>query len=119
APLRLDNATPAQLVSALKNDNMFWRMTAQQRLVERGLPDVVPALIALLKDNTVDDLGLNPGALHALWTLHGLGAITKMPEAKAAVRGALNHPAASVRRAAIQALPREAQLLDDIFNAGI
>jgi putative membrane-bound dehydrogenase-like protein len=118
-PIRLDNATPAQLASALKNDNMFWRMTAQQRLVERGQTDVVPALIALLKDNTVDDLGLNPGALHALWTLHGLGAITKMPEAKAAVRDGLSHPAASVRRAALQALPREPQLLDDIFAAGI
>ena len=30
---RLDNATPAQLVKALTNDNMFWRMTAQRRSV--------------------------------------------------------------------------------------
>ena len=28
-PMRLDNATPAQLVRALTNDNLFWRMTAQ------------------------------------------------------------------------------------------
>ncbi|HSL69161.1 MAG TPA: PVC-type heme-binding CxxCH protein, partial [Longimicrobiales bacterium] len=118
APMRLDNATPVQLVAALKNDNMFWRMTAQQRLVERKQTDVVPALIRLVNDQTVDDLGLNVGALHALWTLHGLGAL-KNADALNAVRGALHHPAASVRRAALQALPRDAQLLTDIFAAGM
>jgi putative membrane-bound dehydrogenase-like protein len=116
---RLDNASPAQLVSALSNDNMFWRMTAQQRLVERKQTDVVPALIRLVNNQTVDELGLNPGALHALWTLHGLGAITSNTEARNAARGALNHPAASLRRAALQMLPRDNQLLEDIFAAGL
>ena len=119
APTRLDNATPAQLVAALRNDNMFWRMTAQQRLVERGRTDVVPALLALLNDNTVDAQGLNPGALHALWTLAGLGAIESNNQVLAAARRALHHPAASLRRAALQVLPRNAQLLDDIFAAGM
>ncbi|MGH7471752.1 MAG: PVC-type heme-binding CxxCH protein, partial [Longimicrobiales bacterium] len=118
-PLRLDNATPAQLVAQLKNDNMFWRMMAQQRLVERKQAAVVPALIRLLNDQTVDALGLNVGALHALWTLDGLGAITGNAEALKAARGALSHPSASLRRAALQVLPRNAQLADDIFAAGI
>ena len=118
-PMRLDNATPAQLVAALRNDNMFWRLTAQRLLVERNQQDVVPALVALVNDHTVDDLGLNPGALHALWTLHGLGALASNGPALAAARNALNHPAASLRRAAIQALPRDQQLLDGIFSAGI
>ena len=56
-PMRLDNATPAQLVRALTNDNLFWRLTAQRLLVERGKADVVPALLALARDGTVDDLG--------------------------------------------------------------
>jgi putative membrane-bound dehydrogenase-like protein len=119
APMRLDNATPAQLVRALTNDNLFWRLTAQRLLVERGRPDVVPALVQLASDHTVDDLGLNPGALHALWTLHGLGALTASGEAMKAARNALNHPAASVRRAALMMLPRDQALLDGIFAAGL
>ena len=90
-PVRLDNATPTQLVNALKNDNMFWRMTAQQRLVERKQTDVVPALIGLLNDHTVDALGLNPGALHALWTLDGLGALKSNATALQSARKALSH----------------------------
>ncbi|HEX6938091.1 MAG TPA: PVC-type heme-binding CxxCH protein [Longimicrobiales bacterium] len=116
---RLDDATPAELVAALRDDNMFWRFTAQRLLVERGETDVVPALIELVNDNTVDELGLNPGALHALWTLEGLGAIESDPRALEAARRALHHPAASLRRAALMVLPRDARLLDDIFAAGI
>ena len=57
------------------NDNQFWRMHAQRLLVERGKTDVVPALIERLRDRSVDAIGLNVGAIHALWTLHGLGAL--------------------------------------------
>ena len=118
-PIRLDNATPAQLVSALSNNNMFWRMTAQQKLVEGKHTSQIPALIRLVNDQTVDDLGLNVAALHALWTLHGLGAIPGNAEALAAARRALNHPSASLRRAALQLLPRNDQLVSDIFAAGL
>lgn len=118
-PMRLDRATPAQLVAALRNDNMFWRLTAQRLLVERRMSGAVPALLRLAQDHTIDREGLNPGALHALWTLHGLGAIPGNPEALAAARAALNHPAGSIRRAALMMLPRTPQLLDDIFAAGI
>ncbi|HEX7121560.1 MAG TPA: PVC-type heme-binding CxxCH protein [Gemmatimonadaceae bacterium] len=127
--MRLDNATAAQLVRALTNDNLFWRLTAQRLLVERGRRDVLPALIRLANDHTVDSLGLNPGALHALWTMHGLGAIPGAlwspngggadSAAMAAARRALHHPAASVRRAALMMLPRDEQLLNDILAAGI
>jgi hypothetical protein len=118
-PLRLDRASPAQLVAALRNDNMFWRMTAQRLLVERRALGAVPALLRLAADHTVDREGLNPGALHALWTLHGLGAIPGNPDALAAARAALHHPAGSIRRAALMMLPRTPQLLDDILAAGI
>ena len=118
-PMRLDNATPAQLVRGLSHDNMFWRMTAQRLLVERGNQDVVPALVRLALDHTVDAQGLNPGALHALWTLHGLGAIPGNADALAAARSALSHPAASLRRAALMMLPRDKRLEDDLFAAGI
>jgi hypothetical protein len=119
---RLDGAAPDALVSALTHDNLFWRLTAQRLLVERAQVDVVPALVELANDHTVDPLGLRPGALHALWTLHGLGTLAGPQanvEALATARRALHHPAASVRRAALQMLPRDQQLLDDIFAAGI
>lgn len=128
-PMRLDNATPQQLVRALSNDNMFWRLTAQRLLVERGKRDVVPQLVALVNDHTVDSLGLNVTALHALWTLHGLGAIptgmwTPQPvsadaAAEAAARRALYHPAASLRRAALEMLPHDERLLGEVLSAGI
>ncbi|HZI27039.1 MAG TPA: PVC-type heme-binding CxxCH protein [Gemmatimonadaceae bacterium] len=116
---RLDNATSAQLVDALADDNMFWRQTAQRLLVERKATDAIPALIRRASDHTVDSLGLNPAALHALWTLHGLGALGSNADAMTATRNALRHPAASVRRAALMMLPRDAQLLTDILAAGI
>jgi putative membrane-bound dehydrogenase-like protein len=129
SPMRLDNATPDQLVQALEHDNLFWRLTAQRLLVERGRRDVVPVLVRLVETHTVDSLGLNPGALHALWTLQGLGALpgevwspnAKSPDAAAevAARRALHHPAASVRRAALMMLPRDEQLLQDVLDAGI
>jgi hypothetical protein len=117
--MRLDRATPAQLVAALSNDNLFWRLTAQRLLVERGGLDVVPALIALARDQRVDAQGLNSPALHALWTLHGLGALRSDSGALTVARHALTHPAASLRRAALMMLPRTGTLLDDILAAGI
>ena len=116
---RLDNATSQQLVDALADDNMFWRQTAQRLLVERKATAAIPALLRLVNDQTVDSLGLNPGALHALWTLHGLGALASNGEALTAARNALRHPASSVRRAALQVLPRDSQLLTDILSSGI
>jgi hypothetical protein len=72
----------------------------------------------MLDDHTVDELGLNVGALHALWTLHGLGAYSD-PVAMQSLRNALYHPSVGLRRAALQALPRNELLLADILNAGL
>jgi putative membrane-bound dehydrogenase-like protein len=105
-PMALSKADPAGLVAALKSDNMFWRLHAQRLLVERGNADVVPQLVALVGDTKVDAIGTNGAAFHALWTLHGLGAIANTTSAggRAAVQ-ALAHPAAGVRKAAAMVLP--------------
>ena len=84
---------------------MFWRTHAQRLLVERGKTDVVPDLVKLVEDAGVDEIGLNAGAIHALWTLHGLGAMSDARVAAAAV-GALKHSSAGVRRNALAVLPR-------------
>ena len=83
---------------ALSSDNMLWRLHAQRLLVERGQKDVVPQLIALTRNKSVDELGLNGAALHALWTLHGLGELSNLnSEAGKAAIDALKHPAAGVQ----------------------
>ncbi len=91
--MRLDTATPQQWVAALKNDNMFWRMTAQRLLVERGKTDVTPALCELVRDRGMDEIGLNPAAIHALWTLKGLGELEsgEGPATAASKVAALTH----------------------------
>ena len=106
---KLDPEDPKSLVAALTNDNMLWRMHAQRLLVERGNRDVVGDLIELVESQSRDAIGLSAGPLHALWTLHGLGALdADEGDAKAILAAtiALKHPAASVRRGAVGVLPR-------------
>ncbi len=120
---RLGAAHPETLVGALKSDNKLWRMHAQRLLVERGQKDVVPQLAALVRETSMDEIGLNPAAIHALWTMHGLGALDgSNAQAVEVAKGALRHPAAGVRRAAAMVLPEteasvnallEARLLND------
>lgn len=106
-PSAQDSNSPRQLIQALKRDNLLWRLHAQRLLVSRGKTDVLPALIHLAKDTNVDEIGLNPGALHALWTMKGLGVLEgSHREAFKAATDALKHPSAGVRRAAVQVLPR-------------
>ena len=102
----LDKNDSKELVKALSDDNMFWRMTAQRLLVEKGSTDIVPDLIKLIQNTDLDVLGLNPGALHSLWTLHGLGIFTTKDEYMEVIKTALNHPSGAVRKAAIQILPQ-------------
>ncbi|RMF41177.1 MAG: glycosyl hydrolase [Planctomycetota bacterium] len=102
----LDPSVPQSLISGLAHPNRLWRRHAQRLLVERGLADVVPALLTMIEDPTVDAVGNNPGAVHALWTLHGLGALkTSSGEVFQAVVAALRHPASGVRRNAALVLP--------------
>ena len=120
APFTLADATPDKLVAALKSDNLFWRRHAQRLLVERGQKDVLPALFALARDTRVDEIGLNVGAIHALWTIHGLGALDgSNPEATAGAVAALTHPSAGVRRNAVQVLPMNAKAVEAILAAGL
>lgn len=101
----LSKADPAGLLAALASDNMLWRLHAQRLLVERGQQDVVPQLLALARDTSVDAIGLNGGALHAVWTLQGLGLVTgATSDVGRGIVTALAHPAAGVRKAAATVL---------------
>ncbi|NND08189.1 MAG: dehydrogenase [Saprospiraceae bacterium] len=111
------------LIASLSDDNLFWRLTAQRLLVERGKVDVVEHLLKLVKDFTADEMGLNPSSLHAIWTLQGLGAASSNEQAKEVIYKALAHPSASVRKAVVQVLSsslethaalQEADLIRDV-----
>ncbi|GAB2778497.1 ThuA domain-containing protein [Rhabdobacter roseus] len=113
--LKLSKDDLPGLVAALKNDNMFWRMTAQRLLVEAKNRSVAPELYRIVNNQQVDEIGLNSPAVHALWTLHGLGLLDgSQPEALAVASQALSHPAAGVRKAAAQVLPKNEQSFDSI-----
>jgi uncharacterized protein len=116
----LKDSSPATLVATLQHPNMFWRKHAQRLLVERGKTDVVAALLKLATDPGVDEIGLNAGATHALWTLHGLGVLNgKYPQVTKAAYAALKHRSAGVRRNAVQVLPRNAASVDAVLAADL
>lgn len=119
APLTLDKNNPRELVKALSNDNLFWRLTAQRLLVELGNTEVLPDLYELMQNNKVDRQGLNSGALHALWTIQGLNGGEHEEESKSILKSALNHPSGAVRKAALQILPRTSTSDDAILKSDV
>ena len=118
--ISLHGAKPAQCVAALSHDNLLWRRHAQRLLVERGDLDVLPKLISLASDQSVDAIGLNVGAIHALWTMHGLGALDgSHSPATAAAMAALSHPSAGVRRNALAVLPPTTESTAAVLGADL
>lgn len=118
--MTLSKGDPAGLLRGLASDNMFWRLHAQRLLVERGSKDVVPQLLALARDTSTDALGTNGAAMHALWTLHGLGELgSPTTDTWRTAIGALRHPAAGVRKAAAMVLPASPQSSAAMLDAGL
>ena len=105
----LKNASTADLVTALGNDTQFWRLTAQRMLVEEKRSDAVDALkkIVLANDGSV-------AAIHALWTLSGLGKLDD-----ATYRTALLAKDAVLRRNATRALPSDNHGKQLFFSSGV
>ena len=113
-------ASDAELVEILQHPSMLWRLQAQRLLLERRASETVPALLQLLSDSSVDAAGLNVGAIHALHTLNGLGAIVADQTVRNAVADALHHPSNGVRRNAVSVLPASAEGLKLILaDAGV
>lgn len=116
----LGSASPAQLVEFLAHPTMLIRKHAQRLLVERGEIDVVEPIIQLIETKTTDEIGLNVGAIHALWTLHGLGLLDgNHRDATQAVYSGLLHPSAGVRRNAIAVLPPTSASVDALVAANL
>jgi len=99
----LGKASPAELAATLKHPSFNWRLQAQRLLVEQNATDVVPQLLTMIADTSVDEIGLNVEAIHALWTLNGL-KLDDTSKAVSAASAALSHPSAGVRRNAAAVL---------------
>ncbi|QNF32744.1 ThuA domain-containing protein [Adhaeribacter swui] len=119
-PVKLDKNKPETLVAALNNDNMFWRTTAQRLIVEGKHQSVLPELYKIAANQSVDEIGVNAPAVHALWTMHGLGALDESnQEALQVAIKALSHPAAGVRKTAIQVLPKNAEVKQALLKSNL
>lgn len=114
--LNLENASVAGLLQTLGHSNMHWRISAQKLLLNRAYDStsrvaLIDSLYRILTtDSTVEDtaLGTSPRVLHALWTVSGLKPHTFDAEPMrwdTAMRRLLLHPAWTVRRNTILALP--------------
>ncbi|MBL9210114.1 MAG: hypothetical protein JNL92_06580, partial [Opitutaceae bacterium] len=104
----LKGAATPQLVAALGDSNPFWRLTAQRLLVEGRRTEATAAL----KQAVAGGAALK--AIHALWTLHGIGQLDA-----ATHRGALLHADAAVRRNAVRALGRDAAAVALFFTSAV
>ena len=117
-PFSLEKENSDDLVEALDSDNQFWRMTAQRLLVERGNLDVLPDLYEVIENQNNNEAD-SYAAIHALWTIDGLGALSKDDKAEAVVNNALSHPSAGVRKAAIQILSKSGWSEDAVTKSNI
>ncbi|MEJ7643445.1 MAG: PVC-type heme-binding CxxCH protein [Chryseolinea sp.] len=116
--ITLDKDDTDDLLPALSNSNLFWRLTAQRLIVERGDVKVLPRLYEIIEHDENQY-----ATIHALWTIDGLGGMTKDDKAEHVVTNALKHKSAGVRKAAIQILSKaswseNAVITSDILNDG-
>ena len=115
-PKSLSADDPDALLRALRSSNQFWRLTAQRLIVEHQLTGLVEDLVAMAGAENLDETGFDGGAVHALWTLHGLGASEAL---RSAASAALTHASAAVRKAAIQTIPYSADLGELLAASGV
>ena len=116
----LSKANGEQLLAALHSANFLWRRHAQRLILENRQFDVVQPLIEMVKEQSLDEIGLATDINHALWTLHGRGALdgSNRDATKVVIR-ALNHPSAGVRRNSLLVLPRNDQMISAIQQSGV
>ncbi len=121
----LADASNEMLVETLGHPSFVWRLHAQRLLIERNATETIDALVNLVSDSTVDAIGLNVAAIHALHTLNELGGFNPDQATPAIVdclASGLKHPSAGVRRNALAVLPHDERGLElllahsDLFN---
>ena len=105
----LKGASTGDLVKALSNDNPLWRLAAQRLLVEGKKTEATEELKQLVtnKEPAIS-------AVHALWTLHGLGKLDDETH-----KTALLAKSSALRRNATRALGNDDKAKSLFFSAGV
>jgi putative membrane-bound dehydrogenase-like protein len=113
--LNLSNASVNDLVATLSHGNLFWRTTAQRLLLTRTYTTternaLLTQLQTILSTNRNTDtaFGTSPQVLHALWTVAGMRPYTfdaQPTRWDTTFKKLLLHPAWTVRRNALLAMP--------------
>lgn len=106
---------PAGMLEALQSTNQFWRLTAQRMLVESDAEELENDLRDLVTRHELDETGFDPGAVHALWVLKGLGREDALASISPA---ALIHPSSAVRKAGIQTLSPTSRSAEFLIQYG-
>jgi putative membrane-bound dehydrogenase-like protein len=101
----LADADNAALLAALGHDNQFWRISAQRILVANADQSVTNDLRKLVRGENP------PAAIHALWTLEGIGELDRETH-----QFALLHPNPDIQRNAIRALGTDGEAQQLFFD---
>jgi len=107
APASLAGASTDDLVKALGSDTQTRRLTAQRLLVEEKKTEAADALKKIVMANDG-----NIAAVHALWTLQGLGVLDETTQ-----KAALLAKDSGLRRNAIRSLGSDAKASALLFGA--
>jgi putative membrane-bound dehydrogenase-like protein len=99
----------ADLLAGLAGSTQYGRLRAQRLIVEGKKTDLAPALRDLVVKSSAD-----VAAIHALWSLHGLGELDA-----ATHQAALLSASPELRRNAIRALGADAAAQKLFYGAGV
>jgi putative membrane-bound dehydrogenase-like protein len=99
----------AELLAGLSGGTQYGRLRAQRLIVEGKKQDLAPALRELVTKSSAD-----VAAIHALWSLHGLGELDA-----ATHQAALLSASPDLRRNAIRALGADAAAQKLFYGAGV
>ncbi|MEY3448595.1 MAG: hypothetical protein RL749_211, partial [Verrucomicrobiota bacterium] len=99
----------AELLAGLSGGTQYGRLRAQRLIVEGKKADLAPALRDLVVKSSAD-----VAAIHALWSLHGLGELDASTH-----QAALLSASPELRRNAIRALGADAAAQKLFFGAGV
>jgi putative membrane-bound dehydrogenase-like protein len=111
----IDKENKKQLLNALSDDNMFWRLTAQRLIVDGQPEGIKDDLMSMVSDAKPNDSGV----IHALWAIHSLANMERDEDIRDVVVAALSSPSYVVRKTAIQIMPKMKWADNALINADV
>ena len=95
---------------------MFWRLQAQRLIIEHEIVSCIPELQTMANEQAVDVSQQNYPAIHALWSLDGLGKFNEGQNINI-LKGSLKHKSSAVRKSAIKILKSDIEKI--LINSNV